>query len=420
MKVLVLGAGVIGTACAYYLSKAGHEVTVVDRQPGPALETSFGNAGGVCPGFAGPWAAPGMPLKVARWIFSANAPLKLRPQLDVQQWRWLATFVANCDGERFAINKARMQRIAHYSKACLVALREETRIAYDNGSGGVLQLFQTAEELDGAARASKVLASFNVAHRIVTAAEAIAIEPALTKTSVPLTGGLHLPDDETGDCHLFTTRLAKLLAERGVSMQFNTNIRALLAEGDAIAGVLTDHGILRADRYVVALANDAPSLLRPLGIDIPVYPVKGYAVTADVGDTDMAPRSSVMDEHSKVMVTRLGNRIRAAGMAEVGGYDRSVDPRRASSVLQAVKALFPAGGDYRQATYWAGLRPMTPDGSPYLGATRYANLLLNLGQGSNGWTQACGCGRIVADVIDGRAPEIDLDGLTLERRQTAA
>lgn len=420
MKVLVLGAGVIGTACAYYLSKAGHEVTVVDRQPGPALETSFGNAGGVCPGFAGPWAAPGMPLKVARWIFSANAPLKLRPQLDIQQWKWLAAFVANCDGERFAINKARMQRIAHYSKACLVALREETGITYDNGSGGVLQLFQTAEELDGAARASKILASFNVAHRIVAAAEAIVIEPALAKASVTLTGGMHLPDDETGDCHLFTTRLAKLLAERGVSLQFNTNIRALLAEGDAITGVLTDHGILQADRYVVALANDAPLLLRPLGIDIPVYPVKGYAVTAEVGDTDMAPRSSVMDEHSKVMVTRLGNRIRAAGMAEVGGYDRSVDPRRASSVLKTVEALFPAAGDYRQATYWAGLRPMTPDGSPYLGATRYANLLLNIGQGSNGWTQACGCGRIIADVIDGRVPEIDLDGLTLERRQTAA
>lgn len=419
MKVLVLGAGVVGSACAYYLSKAGHEVTVVDRQPGPALETSFGNAGGVCPGFAGPWAAPGMPLKVARWIFSANAPLKLRPQLDIQQWKWLAAFVANCDGKRFAINKARMQRIAHYSKACLVALREETGIAYDNGSGGVLQLFQTAEELDGAARASKVLTSFNVTHRIVTAAEAIAIEPALAKASVTLTGGMHLPEDETGDCHLFTTRLAKLLAERGVSLQFNTNIRALLTEGDAIAGVLTDQGTLQADRYVVALANDAPSLLRPLGIHTPVYPVKGYAITAEINNTDLAPRSSVMDEHSKVMVTRLGNRIRAAGMAEVGGYDRSVDPRRALSVLQAVKSLFPAGSDYRSATYWAGLRPMTPDGSPYLGATQYSNLLLNIGQGSNGWTQACGCGRIVADVIDGRMPEIDLDGLTLDRHQTA-
>jgi D-amino-acid dehydrogenase len=272
MKVLVLGAGVVGTACAYYLSKAGHEVTVIDRQPGPARETSFGNAGGVCPGFAGPWAAPGMPFKVVRWLFEKHAPLVLRPQLDVRQWKWLAAFVANCTVERFAVNKARMQRIAHYSKACLVALRHETGIAYDNGSGGVLQVFQTDEELDGAARAAKVLASFNVAHRIVTSAEAIAIEPALAKASVSLSGGLHLPDDETGDCHLFTSRLADLLAERGVAFQFDTTIRTLLTEGDAILGVLTDRGVLQADSYVVALANEAPSLLRPLGIDIPVYP----------------------------------------------------------------------------------------------------------------------------------------------------
>jgi D-amino-acid dehydrogenase len=416
MKVLVLGAGVVGTACAYYLSKAGHEVTVIDRQPGPARETSFGNAGGVCPGFAGPWAAPGMPFKVVRWLFEKHAPLVLRPQLDVQQWKWLAAFVANCTVERFAVNKARMQRIAHYSKACLVALRHETGIAYDNGSGGVLQVFQTDEELDGAARAAKVLASFNVAHRIVTSAEAIAIEPALAKASVSLSGGLHLPDDETGDCHLFTSRLADLLAERGVAFQFDTTIRTLLTEGDAILGVLTDRGVLQADSYVVALANEAPSLLRPLGIDIPVYPVKGYAVTVEVGDPEMAPRSSVMDEHSKVMVTRLGQRIRAAGVAEIGGYDTSAAPDQAAGVLHAVEALFPQAADYRQVSYWAGLRPMTPDGPPYLGTTKFDNLVLNIGQGSNGWTQACGCGQIVADMIDRRLPAIDLDGLTLERR----
>jgi D-amino-acid dehydrogenase len=416
MKVLVLGAGVIGTACAYYLSRAGHEVTVIDRQSGPARETSFGNAGGVCPGFAGPWAAPGMPFKVVRWLFEKHAPLVLRPQLDIQQWKWLAAFVANCTVERFAINKARMQRIAHYSKACLVALRNETGISYDNGSGGVLQVFQTEEELDGAARAAKVLTSFNVAHRIVTSAEAVAIEPALTKAAVSLSGGLHLPDDETGDCHLFTTRLADLLAERGVAFQFDTTIRALLTEGDAISGILTDRGVLQADSYVVALANEAPSLLRPLGIDIPVYPVKGYAVTAEVGDPNMAPRSSVMDEHSKVMITRLGNRVRAAGVAEIGGYDTSAAPDQAAGVLHAVEALFPEAADYREVSYWAGLRPMTPDGPPYLGTTKFNNLILNIGQGSNGWTQACGCGQIVADMIDRRVPAIDLDGLTLERR----
>jgi D-amino-acid dehydrogenase len=413
MKILVLGAGVIGTACAHYLSKAGHEVTVIDRQPGPARETSFGNAGGVCPGFAGPWAAPGMPFKVARWLFAAHPPLVLRPQFDLQQWKWLASFVANCSPGKFAVNKARMQRIAHYSKACLVALRDETGIAYDNGTGGVLQVFQTAEELDGAARAAKVLASFNVSHRIVSPAEAIAIEPALSDASVALSGGLHLPDDETGDCHLFTTRLAQRLGETGVTFRFDTTIRALHTEGDAISGIETDRGVLQADRYVVALANDAPSLLRPLGIDLPIYPVKGYAITAEVSDTAMAPRSSVMDEHSKVMVTRLGNRVRAAGVAEIAGYDRRVAPDKAAGVMQTVEALFPRAADYSKVTYWAGLRPMTPDGAPYLGATKFNNLILNLGQGSNGWTQACGCGQIVADLIDRRAPAIDLDGLTL-------
>lgn len=416
MKVLVLGAGVIGTACAYYLSKTGHEVTVVDRQSGPALETSFGNAGGVCPGFAGPWAAPGMPLKVVRWLFKQHAPLMLRPRLDVRQWRWLAAFVANCTNERFATNKARMQRIAHYSKACLVQLREDTGLAYDHGAGGVLQVFQTEDELAAAVRATKVLQSFNVTHRLVDAAEARAIEPALANSSVTLTGGLHLPDDETGDCHLFTTRLAELLRQRGVTFRNDTTIRAILRDGDGITGIATDRGVLQADRYVVALASEAPILLRPLGIDIPVYPVKGYSLTINIGSDAFAPRSSVVDEHSKVMVTRLGNRLRAAGIAEICGHDRRVDRHKAASVLEAARSLFPQAGDYAQASYWAGLRPMTPDGPPYLGATPFRNLLLNLGQGSNGWTQACGGGRIVADIIDGRTPDIDLDGLTLAGR----
>jgi D-amino-acid dehydrogenase len=416
MKILVMGAGVIGTTCAYYLHRDGHEVTVVDRQPGAALETSFGNAGGVCPGFAGPWAAPGMPLKVLRWLFARHAPLSFRPRLDPLQWRWLATFLGNCNAERFARNKAHMQRIAHYSKACLVELREETGIDYDHGQGGVLQVFQTDDELEAAQNAAKILQSFNVAHRIVDRKDAIRIEPALAHAAVQLTGGLHLPDDETGDCHLFTTRLAELLQKRGVTFRFNTTVQSLIAEGNAVAGVATSSGLLTADRYVVALANDTPRLLRPLGIDIPVYPVKGYAFTIDAANVDRSPRSSVMDENSKVMVTRLGDRIRAAGIAEISGYDRTVEMRKAETVLHAARALFPDAGDYARATYWAGLRPMTPDGPPYLGATPLRNLLLNVGQGSNGWTQACGCGRVVADIVSARKPAIDIAGLSLKER----
>ena len=416
MKVLVLGAGVVGTTCAYYLSRDGHEVTVVDRQPGVALETSFGNAGGVCPGFAGPWAAPGMPLKVLRWLFAAHAPLMLRPRLDTAQWLWLARFVGNCTAERFACNKERMQRIAHYSKACLLALREETGIEYDHGTGGVLQIFRTDEEFEGGRRAAKVLERFDVAHRLVSPEEVLTIEPALGASKVKLAGGLHLPMDETGDCHLFTARLAEMLKSQGVVFHFGTTVNGLTTEADAVTGVVTDRGALSADRYVVALANDAPALLRPLGIELPIYPVKGYAITLENARAEHMPRSSVMDEHTKVMVTRLGSRLRAAGVAEIDGYDRSVSTRKAAGVLEAARTLFPLAGNYTDITYWSGLRPMTPDGSPYLGRTPFTNLLLNVGQGSNGWTQACGCGRIVADLVSGRQPDINLDGMTLARR----
>lgn len=412
----MLGAGVIGTACAHYLSRDGHEATVVDRQPGAALETSFGNAGGVCPGFAGPWAAPGMPLKVLRWLFAAHAPLMLRPRLDPAQWRWLARFVGNCTAERFAHNKARMQRIAHYSRSCLVALREETGIAYDCGTGGVLQVFRTEEELEGGLHAAKVLEQFDVVHRLVDAAEVMSIEPALVQSAVSFAGGLHLPADETGDCHLFTTRLAERLQAAGVTFRFGTEVQRLLHDGRKVTGVATSEGVLTADHYVVALANDAPALLKPLGIDLPIYPVKGYAITLDNVRTIHAPRSSVMDEHSKVMVTRLGDRLRAAGVAEIAGHDRSVSTHKAAGVLEAARALFPLAGDYARVSYWAGLRPMTPDGPPYLGHTPFDNLMLNVGQGSNGWTQACGCGRIVADLVSGRQPDINLDGMTLDGR----
>jgi D-amino-acid dehydrogenase len=416
VKVLVLGAGVVGITCAYYLARDGHEVTVVDRQPGAGLETSFGNAGGICPGFAGPWAAPGMPLKVLRWLFLPHAPLMLRPRLDPAQWRWLARFVGNCTAERFARNKARMQRIAHYSKACLVKLREETGIAYDHGTGGVLQIFRTEEELEGGRVAAKVLERFSIEHRLVNGNEVLAIEPALRAGNTSVSGGLHLPTDETGDCHLFTARLAQRLQGAGVTFRFATNVKAIATERGGVSGIVTDRGVLTADRYVVALASDAPALLKPISIDLPIYPVKGYAITLDITQAQFSPRSSVMDEHSKVMITRLGTRLRAAGVAEIAGYERTANPAQAAGVLVAARELFPLAGDYSKVIYWAGLRPMTPDGPPYLGATLYDNLFLNLGQGSNGWTQACGGGRIVADLVSGRTPEIDLDGLTLSTR----
>jgi D-amino-acid dehydrogenase len=420
MRVMVLGAGVIGTSAAYYLAKAGHEVVVVDRRSGPALETSFANAGGICPGFAGPWAQPGMPAKVARWLFARHAPFVLRPRLDTQQWRWLTRFLRNCRPERFARNKARMQRIAHYSKACLKELREETGIAFDHGTAGVLQLFRTEEELAGAENSTRVLTEFQVKHRMLDAAGVLAVEPALRAATTTFAGGLHLPDDETGDCHKFTVALAELLRQRVVAFRFDTEVKRLLLDGDRITGIATDDGTLRADAYVVALGSEAPRLLRPLGIDLPIYPVKGYSVTVEVDASVPAPRSCVMDEHYKVMITRLGTRIRAAGVAEIAGYDVSVRRSGVATVLQSLRELFPQvaiarGASAWEANAWAGLRPMTPDGPPYLGSTGIANLFVNVGQGSNGWTQACGCGRIVADIVSGRDPDIDFEGFGIDR-----
>ena len=415
MKVLILGAGVIGTACAHYLARSGHQVTVIDRQPGAGLETSFGNAGGVCPGFAGPWAAPGVPLKALKWIGRRDAPLAVRLKLDPHQWRWIVRFLANCTAERFARNKGRMQRIAHYGKACLVALRAETGIAYDHGTGGVLQVFRTEEEVAGSRRAAAVLAEFGVTHRLLDCAQVLEVEPSLRYSAASFTGGLHLPGDETGDCYLFTTALAERLRAEGVAFVFNTTARSLRLDSGRVRAVVTDKGEFEADVYVVALGSFAPILLRPIGIDIPVYPVKGYAVTAEIASDDFVPRSSVMDEHNKIMVTRLGQRIRAAGIAEVVGYDLAIRKGGLAAITQTLRELFPRGLDHSAVTAWSGLRPMTPDGPPHLGRTRFENLYLNVGQGSNGWTQACGCGRIIADLVSGRTPEIALDGFEVER-----
>jgi D-amino-acid dehydrogenase len=410
MRVFVIGAGVIGVASAWYLAADGHEVTVFERGDGPALETSFANAGGVCPGFAGPWAAPGMPLKALRWMGRPHAPFRLRPRADPAQWRWLAAFLRNCTRARFARNKARMQRMAHYSRACLEALRTETGIAYDHGTGGVLQVFFTEDELEGGRRAASVLAGIGIAHRVVDRDGALEIEPALAREAdrdgARLVGGLHLPDDETGDCHLFTRALADLLAERGVHFRYGCAVRQLLPRAGRIVALRTAGGEEVADAFVLATGPWAPQLLAPLGIRLPVYPVKGYAMTCAITDPKSAPRSSVMDEHSKVMITRLGRRLRAAGSAEIAGFTPGIPEASRRGLTDRVRFLFPDAADYASAEFWFGFRPMTPDGPARIGPTDFANLYLNAGQGSNGWTQACGSGKILADLVAGRRPDV--------------
>lgn len=415
MKVLVLGSGVIGVTSAYYLARAGHEVTVVDRQAEPARETSFANAGEVSPGYSSPWAGPGVPVKAVKWLLMKHGPLVIRPKLDPVMWLWLLKMLRNCTSARYAVNKRRMIPIAEYSRDCLRALRTETGIHYDERSLGTLQLFRKQQQLDHTAGDIAVLKQSGVPYEVLDRAGCIAAEPALSAVKDKIAGGLRLPQDETGDCHMFTEALAALAAELGVQFRFNTGIKGLIADGGRIGGVVTSAGLLQADAYVVALGSWSPQLLKPLGISIPVYPVKGYSITVPITDPDGAPVSTVMDESYKVAITRLGDRIRVGGTAEISGYsDKLYDARRAT-LDHSLTDLFPRGGDTSRATFWCGLRPMTPDGPPVIGATHYGNLHLNTGHGTLGWTMACGSGRVLADLLSGRKPDIDTTELAIGR-----
>jgi D-amino-acid dehydrogenase len=418
VKVLVLGGGVIGVTTAYYLARAGHDVTVVDRQAEPALETSFANAGEVSPGYASPWAGPGVPVKAIKWLLMKHGPLVLRPNLDPAMWAWLIRMLRNCTSARYAVNKSRMIPLAEYSRDCLRTLRVETAIHYDERSRGTLQLFRAQSQLDGTAGDIAVLKQYGVPYEVLDRDGCVNAEPALAAVKHRIAGGLRLPQDETGDCHMFTLALADRAAKLGVQFRLDTVIERLIADGSAISGVVTGAGVLQADAYVVALGSWSPRLLRPIGISIPVYPVKGYSITVPIAEPDAAPVSTVMDESYKVAITRLGDRIRVGGTAEISGYSNKLHAGRRATLDRSLTDLFPRGGNLAEATFWSGLRPMTPDGPPVIGATRYANLHLNTGHGTLGWTMACGSGRVLADLLSGGRPEIDTAGLALARYET--
>lgn len=415
MKVAVLGAGVIGITTAYYLAEAGHEVTVIDRQPGPALETSFANAGEISPGYASPWAAPGIPMKALRWLTMKHAPLIVRPKPDMAMLRWLLAMLRNCTEQRYALNKSRMVGLAEYSRDELVALRQRLGLKYDERSMGTLQLFRTHKQLDGAAKDMAVLDDFGVNYELLGPDGCIGAEPALAASRDRFVGGLRLPGDETGDCRLFTQTLATWLANRGVKFQYNTRILGLAESDGKIAGVRTSAGVVQADTYVVAMASYSPMLLQQLGLQIPVYPVKGYSVTLAIGDADRAPVSTLLDETYKIAITRLGDRIRVGGMAEISGFNRSLPPRREATLLHSLNDLFPGATTGSETNFWCGFRPMTPDGPPIIGPTRLPNLFLNTGHGTLGWTMACGSGHLLASMISGKKPPIDPTGLDISR-----
>ncbi len=415
MKVVVLGGGVIGITTAYYLARQGAEVELIERQPAAALETSFANAGQVSPGYSTPWAAPGIPLKAMKWLMQRHAPLAIRPDGSLFQWRWMAHMLSQCNSKSYAINKGRMMRLAEYSRDCLRELRDEVGLHYDHGTGGTLQLLRTDAQMEAVHRDTEVLREMGVPFELLDRPALARVEPALGRTQQALAGGLRLPNDETGDCHLFTQALAAQAQALGVRMRYDTPVQRLLQERGRLAGVQLANGeCVRGDRYIVAMGSYSRQMLLPLGIDLPVYPVKGYSLTIPLVDESLAPRSTVLDETYKVALTRLGNRIRVGGMAELGGYDLRLNPRRRATLEKVVGELFP-GGDLSRAEFWTGLRPMTPDSTPLVGATRHANLFLNTGHGTLGWTMACGSGRLMADLVMGRRPEIDTEGFTLDR-----
>ncbi|MBB5401207.1 D-amino acid dehydrogenase [Paraburkholderia youngii] len=414
MRVVVLGSGVVGVTSAYYLARAGHEVTVIDREAGPALETSFANAGQISPGYASPWAAPGVPLKAVKWMFQKHAPLAIRLDGTAFQLQWMWQMLQNCTAPRYAVNKGRMVRLAEYSRDCLQALRADTGIQYEGRTGGTLQVFRTQQQFDGAAKDIAVLQEANVPYELLSADQLGKAEPALAAVSHKLTGGLRLPGDETGDCQMFTTRLAALAEQLGVKFRYNTPIDALAMAGGRIAGVQCGGELVRADSFVVALGSYSTRFLDGI-VKIPVYPLKGYSITAPIVDAAAAPVSTVLDETYKIAITRFEDRIRVGGMAEVVGFDKSLREARRKTLELSVNDLFPGGGDTSKATFWTGLRPMTPDSTPIVGRTPVPNLFLNTGHGTLGWTMSCGSGQLLADLMSGKQPAIRADDLSVHR-----
>lgn len=417
MHVVVLGAGVVGVTTAYYLARRGHTVTVLEQQPDVGMETSYANAGMITIGYAAPWSGPGVPMKSIKWAFQGDSPLKFSPRLDPAMAAWMWQWWRHCSMPRYLENKSRMVRLAAYSLSSLQSLRSETALHYDQRTLGTLQLFRAEAQLDAVKSDLLVLDDLGVNYKLLDAQACRQVEPGLVFSQQHIAGGLQLPDDETGDCFKFTQEIARHAQALGVQFRFNTKVNQLVHQQDRITAVDTSEGPVTADAFVMALGCFSVGLLKPLGIRIPVYPVKGYSLTIPIKDATRAPQSTILDESSKVAITRMGDRIRAGGVAEITGFDTSLPKSRKQSIEKVVQALFPGAGDMADAEFWTGLRPVTPDGPPLLGPTKIKNLFLNTGHGSFGWTMACGSARVLTDLVSGNTPEIKLDGLTIARYQ---
>ncbi|HYN13019.1 MAG TPA: D-amino acid dehydrogenase [Burkholderiales bacterium] len=408
MKVIVLGAGVVGVTGAWYLAAAGHEVTVIERRAAPGLETSFANGGQISAGHAEPWASPAAVPKILRWLGREDAPLLFRPRADRAQWEWGLRFLLECLPGRFERNSRALAGLAMYSRECLIELRSRTGIRYDEQSRGILQFATNARDFDALAAHTEATRALGIERKLLSAAECLAAEPALRYSEDPVVGGVFSPLDESGDAFKFTSELARLAREKGVRFITGSTVESIESSGDEITGVNLGLESLKADAYVVSLGSYSPLLLRPLGIRIPVYPLKGYSITLPLGPAEegAAPSVSLTDEAFKIVISRLGNRLRAAGTAELAGYDTTVNAARCTAILRRIRQLFPQLGALNVVERWAGLRPATPGNVPIIGRTRLRKLYLNTGHGTLGWTLACGSGKALADIVSGRVPEV--------------
>lgn len=411
-QVVVIGGGIVGVCTAYFLAEAGHEVAVIERHQNVAQEASFANAGIVAPGYATPWATPGMRRKILSSLFRSEGPVLLKPTMDRTLWRWVRRWLTECDLDRYRVNKTRMQRVAFYSRELLRQLSETYEIDYEQ-TDGVLQLFRTEHDLKAAELAIELLAEYEVPHRVVDPDAARAIEPALAEHT-KLAGALYLPQDHAGNCPLFAKRLKQIVSAMGVEFHFSSTVQAIEPEPGQV-GLHIDSKRFSANAVVLAAGIESAQLLKPLGINVPLYPVKGYSATASIKNFDQAPHASLLDEAYKVAITRLGNRIRVSGTAELGSRNMELHKGALRTLTKVGIDWFPDAANYATANFWCGVRPMLPDGVPLLGPTPVRNVYLNIGHGSNGWEMAAGSGKVLADIISGRAPDIDMDGLTLSR-----
>jgi D-amino-acid dehydrogenase len=412
MNIIVLGAGVIGTTSAWFLSKAGHQVTVVERELGPGLQTSFANGGQISVSHAEPWANPSAPLKVLKWLAKEDAPLLFRLRPDIHQWLWGLAFLRECTPARTRHNIRQIVNLGLYSRATLRELRRETGIEYDHLEAGILHFYTDPREFEAALEPAKLMRELGCDREVKTADECVAIEPALGAARERIAGATYTHSDESGDAHLFTQRLAALAAAKGVDFRYGHTVLALDRAGGEVSGVRVadDHGrvsVLEADAYVMAMGSYSPLLLRPIGVRVPIYPAKGYSVTMKVADPSRAHRVSLTDDEYKLVFSRLGDRLRIAGTAELTGYNTELNELRCRAIVKRAEALFPGAGDASSAQFWTGLRPATPSNVPLIGRTRYPNLYLNTGHGTLGWTHSCGSARALSDIVDGRVPEID-------------